>query len=141
MIRPRGDRGSATLEAVIIMPTFMLFVALIITAGRIQMARQSVDAAAVEAARAASISRTAGEAQSRASTSGNQALTNQGLRCTTTSVSIDTSGYSVPAGTPASVSATIVCILDVSDVAIPGLPGAITITRSASSPLDTYRGR
>ncbi len=119
----------------------MLFVALIIAAGRVQMARQSVDAAAVEAARAASISRTAGEAQSRASASGNQALTNQGLRCTSTSVSIDTSGYSVPVGTPASVSATIVCILDVSDVAIPGLPGAITITRSASSPLDTYRGR
>lgn len=140
-MRPRGDRGSATLEAVIIMPTFMLFVALIITAGRVQMARQSVDAAAVEAARAASISRTAGEAQSRASASGNQALTNQGLRCTSTSVSIDTSGYSVPVGTPASVSATIVCILDVSDVAIPGLPGTITITRSASSPLDTYRGR
>jgi len=140
-MRLRGDRGSATLEAVIIMPTFMLFVALIITAGRVQMARQSVDAAAVEAARAASISRTAGEAQSRASASGNQALTNQGLRCATTSVSIDTSGYSVPVGTPASVSATIVCILDVSDVAIPGLPGAITITRSASSPLDTYRGR
>lgn len=140
-MRTRGDRGSATLEAVIILPTFMLFVALIITAGRIQMARQSVDAAAVEAARAASISRTAGEAQSRASASGNQALTNQGLRCTSTSVSIDTSGYSVPVGTPASVSATIVCVLDVSDVAIPGLPGAITITRSASSPLDTYRGR
>ena len=140
-MRPRGDRGSTTLEAVIIMPTFMLFVALIIAAGRVQMARQSVDAAAVEAARAASISRTAGEAQTRASASGNQALTNQGLRCTTTSVSIDTSGYSVPVGTPASVSATIVCILDVSDVAIPGLPGTITITRSASSPLDTYRGR
>lgn len=140
-MRTRGDRGSATIEAVIILPTFMLFVALIITAGRIQMARQSVDAAAVEAARAASISRTAGEAQSRASASGNQALTNQGLRCTSTSVSIDTSGYSVPVGTPASVSVTIVCVLDVSDVAIPGLPGAITITRSASSPLDTYRGR
>ena len=140
-MRPRGDRGSTTIEAVIILPTFMLFVALIIAAGRVQMARQSVDAAAVEAARAASISRNAGEAQTRASASGNQALTNQGLRCTSTSVSIDTSGYSVPVGTPASVSATIVCILDVSDVAIPGLPGAITITRSASSPLDTYRGR
>lgn len=140
-MRPRGDRGSTTLEAVIIMPTFMLFVALIIAAGRVQMARQSVDAAAVEAARAASISRTSGEAQSRASAGGNQALTNQGLRCTSTSVSIDTSGYSVPVGTPASVSATIVCILDVSDVAIPGLPGSLTITRSASSPLDTYRGR
>ena len=137
----QGERGSAVIETVIGVPAFMLFVALIITAGRIQMARQSVDAAAVEAARAASISRTAAEAQSRASASGNQALTNQSLRCTSTSVSIDTSGYSVPVGTPASVSATIVCILDVSDVAIPGLPGSLTITRSANSPLDTYRGR
>ena len=66
------ERGSATIEAVIIVPAFMLFIALIIAAGRVQMARQSVDAAAAEAARAASISRTAAEAHTRAATSGNQ---------------------------------------------------------------------
>ena len=35
-------------QAVIIVPAFMLFIALIIAAGRVQMARQSVDAAAAD---------------------------------------------------------------------------------------------
>lgn len=136
-----GERGSATIEAVIVLPAFVLFISLIIAAGRVQLAHQSVDAAAAEAARAASIARTAGEAQSRATTSGQQALTNQGLACSSTSVSIDSTGFGMPVGTPATVSATVTCTVDLSDVAIPGLPGAITITSTMQSPLDVFRGR
>lgn len=135
------DRGSVTIEAVIVLPAFIAFVSLIIAAGRIQIAHQGVDAAAADAARAASISRTAGDAQARASTSGRQALTNQGLACTSTSVSVDTSGFTVPVGTPATVSATVVCVVDLADVAIPGLPGSLTIRSTVRSPLDVFRGR
>ena len=90
-----SQRGSATIEAVIVLPAFMLFVSLIIAAGRVQMAHQSLDAAAAEAARAASISRTAGEAQTRALATGQQALLNQGLACSSTNISVDTSGFAV----------------------------------------------
>ena len=135
------ERGSATIEAVIIVPAFMLFIALIIAAGRVQMARQSVDAAAAEAARAAALSRTAAEAHTRAATSGNQALANQGVDCASTDVTIDTSGFAVPVGTPATVSDTVTCVVELGDVAVPGLPGAITITSTVQSPLDLYRGR
>jgi hypothetical protein len=44
-------------------------------------------------------------------------------------------------GTPASVTATVTCVVNLSDVAIPGLPGTRTITATMSSPLDTYRER
>ena len=135
------ERGSATIEAVIIVPALVMFVALIIAAGRVQLAHQSVDAAAAEAARVASIARTPGEAQTLATASGNQALTNQGLACSGMTVTVDTSGFAVPVGTPATVSATITCTVELGDVAIPGLPGAITIEQTARSPLDTYRGR
>ena len=141
MTRPDSERGSATIEAVIIVPALMLFVALLIAAGRVQLAHQSVDAAAAEAARAASISRTAGEAQTRATVSGAQALANQGLRCASTSVTVDTAGFAVPVGTPATVSATINCVVALDDVALPGLPGTITVEATVRSPLDTYRGR
>lgn len=136
-----SQRGSATIEAVIVLPAFMLFVSLIIAAGRVQMAHQSLDAAAAEAARAASISRTAGEAQTRALASGQQALLNQGLACSSTNISVDTSGFAVPVGTQASVSATVVCVVDLADIAISGLPGSITITSTMESPLDLFRGR
>ena len=59
------ERGSATIEAVIGVPAFLLFVLLIIAAGRIALARQAVEASAAEAARSASISRTQAPSQDR----------------------------------------------------------------------------
>lgn len=136
-----GQRGSVTIETVILVPALLLFVALIIAAGRVTMARQTVDAAAAEAARAASLSRTRDEARARALTGGRLALTNQGIRCVSTSVAVDTSGFDVPVGTPASVTATVTCLVALGDVVLPGLPGTITVTSTVSSPLDTFRGR
>ena len=57
------QQGSATIEAVIGVPAFLLFVLLIIAAGRIALARQAVEASAAEAARSASISRTQHQAK------------------------------------------------------------------------------
>ena len=68
-------------------------------------------------------------------------LANQKLQCTTKSVSVDTSGFASPVGTPATVTATVTCVVNLSDVAVPGLPGTRTITATMSSPLDTYRER
>ena len=81
MTSKRNERGSAALEAVIAIPAFLLFVALVIAAGRIAMARQGVQAAAAEAARQASIARTAGEAVAKAQVGGQQTLADQGLQC------------------------------------------------------------
>ena len=46
MTRPGNERGSVTLEAVILIPAFLLFVALVIAGGRVAMARQGVQTAA-----------------------------------------------------------------------------------------------
>ena len=134
------ERGSATLEAVIGVPAFMLFVLLIIAAGRIALARQAVEASAAEAARSASIARTKHQAADGASGAATS-LRNQGVRCTSQRVDIDTSGFAAPVGTPAKVTATVTCIADLSDLSIPGLPGSRTITATMSSPIDTYRER
>ncbi|HLM20788.1 MAG TPA: TadE family protein, partial [Propionibacteriaceae bacterium] len=45
------EQGSAVIEAVIILPAFMLFVLLIIFGGRLAIARHAVEASAAEAAR------------------------------------------------------------------------------------------
>ncbi len=141
--RLRGDaeRGSAVIEAVIAVPAFMLFVLLIIFAGRLAVARQAVEAAASEAARAASISRTRQQADSDATAVAAASLRNQGLTCVAQQVAVDTTGFATPVGSPASVRATVTCLVDLSDLAIPGLPGTRTITATMSSPIDTYRER
>ncbi len=142
-LRPLGrrDRGSEALEAAIGVPAFLLFIALIIAGGRLAIADQAVQAAAAEAARSASISRTQGQAHGAAVSGATSSLANQQLQCTTKSVSVDTSGFASPVGTPASVTATVTCVVNLSDVAVPGLPGTRTITATMSSPLDTYRER
>lgn len=136
-----SERGSEAIEAAIGVPAFLLFIVLIITAGRVAMAKQVVEAAAADGARSASISRTQGQAEVAGSDGATASLNNQGLQCQSTSVSINTAGFASPVGTPSTVSATIRCVVNLSDVAIPGLPGTRTITATMSSPLDTYRER
>lgn len=138
---PGREAGSASLEIVVLAPALLLFVFLVIFAGRWALAQQAVQAAASEAARAASIARSAGEAGPTATTAAAASLTNQKVRCATQSVSVDTTGFGVPVGTPASVTATVTCVVDMSDLAAPGVPGSRTLTSTMTSPLDTFRSR
>jgi Flp pilus assembly protein TadG len=135
------DRGSATIEAVILAPALLLFIGLIIGAGRVATAHQSVESAAAEAARTASVSRTAGQARADATSSAQHTLANQGIQCASLTVDVDTSGFSTPVGTPARVTATVVCVVSLADLSVPGMPGTIRIAATVWSPLDTYRGR
>ncbi len=132
------ERGSEAIEAAIGVPAFMLFIALIISAGRVAIAHQGIESAAAEAARSASIARTQAQAQTDAYAGAERSLADQGLQCNP-QVAADTTGFATPPGTPATVSATVTCSVNLRDVAMPGMPGTITITKTMSSPLDTYR--
>ena len=140
-LRSRADRGSAVIETVIGVPAFLLFVGLIIFAGRMAIAHQAVEAAANSAARSASISRTQAEAEGAASASASSALASQGLICASTAVSVDTTGFAAPVGTPAQVTATVTCEVDLADLSVPGVPGSKTVTATMRSAIDTYRER
>lgn len=133
------ERGSAAIEAAIGVPAFILFVGLILFAGRVAMTHQAVQSAATEGARAASIARTQGQAHDAGTQAVTVSLTNQGLRCASTTVALDTSGFGVPVGTPAQAGVTVTCVVDLSDLTVPGVPGTRTITATMTSPIDTYR--
>jgi Flp pilus assembly protein TadG len=139
----RRERGSATVEMVVVAPGLIMIIGLLIMGGRIAIAGGSVEHAAAEAARAASIARTAAEAQASGDSTARMVLDNAGLQCVgAASVSIDTADFTTTqAGQPGEVSATVSCQVRLSDVAIPGLPGTRLMEHRASSPLDTYRTR
>lgn len=139
--RLRNDRGSESVELAIQMGLWVLFIGVIIAGGRIATADHAVETAAADAARSASISRTAAEARTSAIASARTTLAKQGLPCRTTTVTLDTSGFRTPVGQPAKVTATITCVVKLSDIAVPGLPGSYTATKTISSPIDTYRER
>ncbi len=137
----RDDRGSAALEAVVGVPAFVLFVGLIIFGGRTASAHQALESAAADAARSASLERSATEAIAAATEAARSSLSNQDLGCTTIRVEVDTSGFHIRVGQAASVDVTVTCRLDLSDLSVPGVPGSRTLTASMSSPLDTWRER
>ncbi len=68
-------------------------------------------------------------------------LNQQGLQCTSTSVSVSTAGFSAQIGEPASTTATVTCTVRLSDIGLPGLPGTKTMTSSFTSSIDSYRQR
>jgi Flp pilus assembly protein TadG len=136
---PDYDRGSVSLEAAIIAPGLLFLICLAIAAGRIMLAGAAVEAAARAAAREASLARTPAEAKARATTAAQASL--QQLRCTSTGVDVDTSGFAVPVGQVAGVKATVRCTVGLSDLVLPGLPGAKTMDATFTSVLDRYRSR
>lgn len=139
--RRRDERGSVAIEAAIGIPAFGLFVAMVILGGRVEVTKQSVEAAAFEAARVASIERTQGEAISAGKAAATSSLHDQDVNCTTTAVTVNAAAFNAPLGTTAQVIATVTCSVDLSDLSLPGVPGHRTISATASSPVDAYRER
>ncbi|GAW49273.1 MULTISPECIES: TadE/TadG family type IV pilus assembly protein [unclassified Nocardioides] len=143
MTRPRArdERGSAAIEAVIGVPAFLLFVGLIIFGGRTATTHQSVETAAADAARSASLERTSASARTQAISAATTSLSNEGIHCLDIDVTIDASQFSRTVGEAATVSVTVQCRLDLSDLSIPGVPGSRLIRATSTSPIDTWRER
>lgn len=136
-----GERGSASIEMVILAPAFGLLIAMLVMGGRLAIAQQSVQSAAGEAARAASLER-GGDARERGLDAARTFLAEQDLTCTTMDVQLDTSGkQSDPGVAGLVVSATVTCDVPLSDLSLPGVGGGRTVTATAASPIDTYRER
>jgi TadE-like protein len=138
--RWRADEGSAALELAVLAPVLLALLGLVIAAGRTSVAQSSVNAAARDAARQASIALSPYTARVAAEASARAALRRDGLDCSPV-VSVDTGGFALPPGQPSSVSATVSCTVPLSSLYLPGLPGSYTMTATFASPLDVYRSR
>ncbi|MGW6859181.1 TadE/TadG family type IV pilus assembly protein [Streptomyces xanthophaeus] len=137
----RQDRGSETIAAAIVTPLLLMLLCLGIAGGRIVTSGAKIDAAAEDAARAASISRTSAGAQAEASAAAARSLDDQGIHCASTSTSVDTSGLAVPVGQVGTVTVTISCTVPMGDLLLPGVPGSKTLTSRFTSVVDAYRAK
>lgn len=139
--RRRWQRGNVIIQLAMLAPGLLAFTLLCIAAGRIFLAAQAVDAAAFDAARTASIARSAQAATAGARSTALSTLTSRQLRCVQNQVTVSPAGFSLPPGTPATVQVSLRCEVNLSDIALPGLPSTMTLTGSAGSAIDTYRER
>ncbi|GAB1646834.1 TadE/TadG family type IV pilus assembly protein [Krasilnikovia sp. MM14-A1259] len=140
-LRWRRDDGSAALETVILAPPLLLFVALAAIGMRVEVAGGSIEGAAHDAARAASIARDSREAYADAITTARRSLGAQGLNCADLDVAVDTSGFSAPPGRVGVVKVSIGCTVTFAGVTAPGLPGSRRINANFTSPVDPFRAR
>ncbi|MFJ6196709.1 TadE family protein [Micromonospora sp. NPDC092111] len=150
----RRTRGSVSVEVAVLAPAFLTLVVLAGVVGRVAVADQAVEAAAHDAARAASISRNASTAESAARNAARQQLDWRGLNCTgapqvsvwgSTLSSDHTSlgtAFGRPLGEPVSVWVRVTCTVSFADIRFPGLsPGTKRVEATFASPLDRYRSR
>ncbi len=137
--RCHGDSGSESVELAILLPVAVVVLAMLVVGGRVALAGDRISGVAGTAARAASLARSAAQAQRVAASDATTALAGADLRCRTTTVDVDTSGFALPPGTPATVTVTVSCTVDLSAIGVPGLPGSKTLRDTAVSPLDPAR--
>jgi len=130
------DRGSAAAEMVLLTPLLMLFLFLIVAAGRLVQARLEVDSAAQQAARAASLARDPSSAAADATATAQAALASQHITCDPLSVSPDLSDF-LPGG---QVTVQVSCTVSLAGLTLLHLGGAETLTSTFASPIDVYRG-
>lgn len=131
----RGEAGGATVELVLLTPLLVLVLLFVVALGRLASARLEVDAAASQAARAASMARDPATAATLALSLATATLAAHHLICAPLSVSTDTAAF-VPGGT---VTVRVSCTASLAGLSLLRLPGAETLTSRFVEPLDTYR--
>ncbi len=136
-----GERGSVSVELALLAPALLLLLAFAVLAGRTQIAEGAVAEAARAAAREAAVARDAATAAALAGSQAERTLAAQDLRCQRTGVDVNTAGFQAPPGRPGDVTVTIACVVGMADLLAPGLPGAVTVDASFTSPVDAYRER
>ncbi|MEH0842472.1 TadE/TadG family type IV pilus assembly protein [Micromonospora sp. CPCC 205711] len=154
---PEGrTRGSVSVEVAVLAPAFIVLMVLAGMTGRVAVADEAVEAAAHDAARAASIARDAGSADRAARDAARRRLDWRGLNCasaprvalwgstrTASKVSLS-AAYRQPLGEPVSIWVQVSCTVSLNDIRFPGLAasgGTRNVEASFASPLDSYRSR
>lgn len=138
----QDERGlSPGIELVVLLPALLIMLGVMIAGGRLWFIRSAVTEAAYSGARAASLERSVDTATDVGHAAVSAQLQTDGVQCVDRTVRFDTGGFAAAVGEPGAVQVQIRCRVGFGDIALPGFPGSMMITRSASAPIDTYRER
>lgn len=140
-MRTQDERGSLSLEFVLLVPALVLLFGVMVGGARTWIARSGVEQLAAAAARGAALERTPADAVRAADTMVAAQLAVGGMRCGSLSVDVDAAVLDTPAGTPGEVRATVVCGVPLGDVLVPGWPGRVEVRATATAVADSYRER
>lgn len=134
-MRRSDAAGSATVELAVLAPLLVVILLFVVTVGRFVSARQQVDDAAADAARAASWADSATAATAAAQHTAEADLAGQHITCSPYTVSVDTAGFAAGG----SVVVHLSCTASLSGMSLLRIPGSATLDSTAAAPVDTYR--
>lgn len=125
-----------SVELVLVTPVLLVLLLLMVAAGRLAQARADVDAAARDAARAASFARDVQGAEQVGREAARTRLREGGVTCRRLDLRVDTAAFAADG----SVTATVSCTVDLGDLTGLRLPASRTVESSFSEPVDAFRG-
>jgi hypothetical protein len=127
-----------SMEAILIIPAFLLFLALIAAIGRTALIRDDLQAAAVSSSRGVSLQSTAQKGEQVGRQVVHEHLLSTHYSCQRLIIEIDATALNLPAGRHGEVSVTLTCSVPLGDLGVPGLPGFVTLKESFTTPIDPY---
>lgn len=139
----RGQRGSMSVELVIVTPGLILLLLLVGAAGRVVEAQGHLDGAARDAARAASLAQSAPQA-GQAAVQAAQADLGATSWCAAGSVQAQVAGFPAAgqsAQPGAAVTVTVTCEVNMSPFSLLGFHPATVFSSQAVAPLDVFTCR
>ena len=131
----RRQGGVATLEMTLLMLPVLLLAELGVAGGRYAQAQAYATAAAYSGARAASLAADPEQAASAAQSAAQASVQRAGAACSGLTASTNVSDF-VPGG---NVTVTVTCQVSYSDLLLLPLPGSVTVSGKAVSPVDLFR--
>lgn len=129
----RDDRGSVSVELVILAPLIGLLLVAVVLVGRVQVARADIEGAARSAARDLAIARDPNAAIDLVESSLHSTLDVGTPTCQTLTFT--------PVVTDHSVTVTVGCTVDLQAATLLPVPATMTLTATATEVIDTYRER
>jgi len=127
----RDDRGSGTVELVIMASTYVVFMMIFVFVGRVNAGYASVETAARSAARSIAIARDPTTAMNAAHDQAATIAKVGSPKCRSMTFA--------PKVSATEATVTITCDVDLSEVVITGVPGHWTAKATASEPIDRWR--
>lgn len=129
----RSERGSVTVELAILTPLVGLLLAVVVLAGRVQIARADLEGVARGAARDLAIARDPLAAATSVRAGLESTLDVGSPSCRTMTFS--------PTVTDQLVTVTVGCVVDLDAAAVLPVPGSMTLTATATEIIDVHRER
>lgn len=133
----KPDAGSGVVNVLLLFPSMMLFIELIVMGGRLASTAADVQAAAREAARQATLANSGSTAEDSVRPTALVFLRDADSLCLVPTTDTQIAPYFTQG---AEIAVEVQCIVSIADLGlVPGVPGSVTITRTAVESVDTYR--